>query len=58
MMLRPVVPGAEPRGQIEGYYSFWRDRFPSLLVNCHQLLLERGLVEEFGMERYYDGSLL
>lgn len=57
MMLRPVNGATEPKGQVEGYYSFWRDRFPSLLVNCHQLLLERNLVEEFGLERYYNGGL-
>ncbi|KAJ9654629.1 bifunctional endoribonuclease/protein kinase ire1 [Neophaeococcomyces mojaviensis] len=45
------------RDPVEGYYDFWRQRFPSLLVNCHQLLLERGLVEEFGLQKYYDGSV-
>lgn len=49
--------GNENRGQIEGYYLFWRDKFPSLLVNCHQLVQERGLIEDFGLERYYNGTL-
>ena len=49
-------PGSENRGQDEGYYLFWRDRFPSLLVNCHQLIEERGLIEECGLQPYYDGS--
>lgn len=44
-------------GQIEGYYNFWRERFPALLVNCHQLVQERNLIEEFGLEDYYFGGL-
>lgn len=30
----------------DGYYRFWAQKFPSLLVNCHCLILERGLMEE------------
>lgn len=56
MMIRRT-PKWSKTPQIEGYYAFWRDRFPSILVNCHQLLQERGLVEEFGLERYYEGGL-
>lgn len=41
-------------GSIKGYYEFWAKRFPSLLINCHCLLLERGLVARFRMERYYE----
>ena len=55
-MMRKSTPDGS-KTQIEGYYAFWRDRFPSILVNCHQLLQERGLVEEFGLERYYEGGL-
>jgi len=55
-MMRQSTPDGS-KTQIEGYYAFWRDRFPSILVNCHQLLQERGLVEEFGLERYYEGGL-
>lgn len=55
---RPAGSSDTNNGQIEGYYNFWRERFPSLLVNCHQLLQERQLVEEFGLERYYDGRVL
>jgi len=40
-------------GSVEGYYEFWAKRFPSLLINCHCLLLERDLVQRFKMERYY-----
>lgn len=61
MMLKAGRPPGAPEtnnSQIEGYYNFWRERFPSLLVNCHQLLQERQLVEEFGLERFYDGSIL
>ncbi|KAK5952742.1 bifunctional endoribonuclease/protein kinase ire1 [Knufia fluminis] len=56
MMIRRT-PEWSKTPQIEGYYAFWRDRFPSILVNCHQLLQERGLVQEFGLERYYEGGL-
>jgi len=36
-----------------GYYEFWAKRFPSLLVNCHCLIWERGLVQRMGLGRYY-----
>lgn len=55
---RPPGSADTNNSQIEGYYNFWRERFPSLLVNCIQLLQERHLVEEFGLERYYDGTVL
>ena len=41
-------------GSTRGYYEFWAKRFPSLLINCHCLLLERGLVERFRLERYFE----
>ena len=37
-----------------GYYQFWAKRFPSLLVNCHCLLLERGLVQRWKSQRLGD----
>lgn len=46
--------GAEKGGEItKGYYEFWAKRFPALLVNCHCLIWERGLVERMGLGRYY-----
>ncbi|KAK6376294.1 bifunctional endoribonuclease/protein kinase ire1 [Exophiala oligosperma] len=41
-------------GSARGYYEFWAKRFPSLLINCHCLLLDRDLVARFKMERYYE----
>ncbi|EXJ78657.1 IRE protein kinase [Capronia coronata CBS 617.96] len=41
-------------GSPKGYYEFWAKRFPSLLINCHCLILERDLVGRFRMERYYE----
>ncbi|KAI1622261.1 endoplasmic reticulum to nucleus signaling IRE [Exophiala viscosa] len=41
-------------GSTKGYYEFWAKRFPSLLINCHCLLLEKGLVERFRLERYFE----
>lgn len=41
-------------GSAKGYYEFWAKRFPSLLVNCHCLILERDLVGKFRMERYFE----
>ena len=38
---------------VRGYYEFWEKRFPSLLVNCHCLLVERGVVGGWRMERYF-----
>jgi hypothetical protein len=38
---------------VKGYYEFWEKRFPSLLVNCHCLLVERGVVGGWRMERYF-----
>ena len=38
---------------VRGYYEFWEKRFPSLLVNCHCLLMERGVVGGWRMERYF-----
>ncbi|OAL33873.1 hypothetical protein AYO20_06884 [Fonsecaea nubica] len=40
-------------GSAKGYYEFWAKRFPSLLINCHCLILERGLIERFRMERWF-----
>lgn len=41
-------------GSPKGVYEFWAKRFPSLLINCHCLVLERGLVERFSMERWFE----
>lgn len=41
-------------GSAKGYFEFWAKRFPSLLVNVHCLLVERGLVGRFKMERYFE----
>jgi serine/threonine-protein kinase/endoribonuclease IRE1 len=40
-------------GSAEGYFGFWGRRFPSLLVVCHALVLERGLVGLWRLERYF-----
>ncbi len=40
-------------GSAEGYFAFWGRRFPSLLVVCHALVLERGLVSGWRLERYF-----
>lgn len=40
-------------GSAEGYFGFWGKRFPSLLVVCHALVLERGLVGGWRLERYF-----
>jgi serine/threonine-protein kinase/endoribonuclease IRE1 len=40
-------------GSDEGYYMFWMKRFPSLLVNCHCLILERDLVAKWELEKYF-----
>jgi len=44
-------------GGAKGYYGFWAKRFPSLLINCHALIIERELAGRFRMERYFDGSV-
>lgn len=44
-------------GGAKGYYGFWAKRFPSLLINCHALIIERELATRFRMERYFDGSV-
>lgn len=36
-----------------GYWQFWAERFPSLLVCCHCLVIERGLAEKSGVFRKY-----
>ncbi|KAJ9606284.1 bifunctional endoribonuclease/protein kinase ire1 [Cladophialophora chaetospira] len=41
-------------GSAKGYYEFWAKRFPSLLINCHCLVLERRLVGRFRMERWFE----
>ena len=41
------------RGSAEGYFGFWGKRFPSLLVVCHALILERELVGRWRLERYF-----
>ena len=41
-------------GSAKGYYEFWAKRFPSLLINCHCLVLERDLVGKFRMERWFE----
>lgn len=40
-------------GSAEGYFRFWGKRFPSLLVVCHALVLEEGLVGRWRLERYF-----
>lgn len=40
-------------GCAEGYFGFWARRFPSLLVVCHALVLEAGLVGEWRLGRYF-----
>ena len=40
-------------GTPEGYYSFWAKRFPSLLVNCHMLVVHRNLVEKWNLGKYF-----
>lgn len=40
-------------GTAEGYFGFWGKRFPSLLVVCHALVLEKGLVGGWRLERYF-----
>ena len=38
----------------EGFYEFWtRDKFPSLLINVHALLVEQGLVNDARFEKYF-----
>lgn len=49
----PVVEGEKRLPSTRGYYEFWEKRFPSLLVNCHCLLVERGVVGGWRMERYF-----
>ena len=36
-----------------GYFRFWAERFPSLVINCHCLVWERGLVGRFGLGEYF-----
>ena len=45
--------GGKGLPSVRGYYEFWEKRFPSLLVNCHCLLVERGVVGGWRMERYF-----
>lgn len=53
-MMLALGQGADNGGEItKGYYEFWAKRFPALLVNCHCLIWERGLVERMGLGRYY-----
>lgn len=40
-------------GTAEGYFGFWGRRFPSLLVVCHSLVWERGLVALWRLDRYF-----
>jgi serine/threonine-protein kinase/endoribonuclease IRE1 len=47
------VEGEKRLPSTRGYYEFWEKRFPSLLVNCHCLLVERGVVGGWRMERYF-----
>ncbi|KAL9113679.1 MAG: hypothetical protein Q9227_002124 [Pyrenula ochraceoflavens] len=38
----------------EGFYEFWtKNKFPSLLVNVHALLMEQGLVSDARFEKYF-----
>jgi serine/threonine-protein kinase/endoribonuclease IRE1 len=41
-------------GSDEGYYRFWMKRFPSLLVNCHCLVMERDLLATWELEKYFN----
>lgn len=54
-MMLAMGKGAEQRGGevTKGYYGFWAKRFPSLLVNAHMLVWERGVVGRMGLGRYY-----
>ena len=36
------------------YWVFFAKKFPSLLVNCHSLILERGLVGKMDLGQYYE----
>ena len=40
-------------GTSEGYFRFWSQRFPSLLVVCHALVLELGVVQAWRLERFF-----
>lgn len=52
--LPPDVKEQMLGGSAKGYYEFWARRFPSLLINCHCLVLEGGLVGRFRMERWFE----
>jgi serine/threonine-protein kinase/endoribonuclease IRE1 len=40
-------------GSAKGYFQFWEKKFPSLIINCHCLVLERDLKGRFGLAKYY-----
>ena len=40
-------------GSTEGYFNFWAKRFPSLLINCHCVVLERDLVGRWKLDKYF-----
>lgn len=40
-------------GLPEGYLSFWTVRFPSLLMSCHWVVLELGLIGTDRFKRYF-----
>lgn len=45
---------AEIGGVPDGYLNFWTKRFPALVVNCHVLVLERGLTKRSEFTRYFE----
>jgi serine/threonine-protein kinase/endoribonuclease IRE1 len=48
--------GCRETGEVvskKAYYEFWASKFPALLVNCHMLIAQRGLVEKMGLKRFY-----
>ena len=49
------LPGFAPgkENQQAGYFRFWAEKFPSLVINCHCLILERQLVGKFGLNEYF-----
>lgn len=40
-------------GLPEGYLCFWTVRFPSLLINCHVVVVECGLQNQDRFRRYF-----
>jgi serine/threonine-protein kinase/endoribonuclease IRE1 len=40
-------------GLPEGYLNFWTVRFPSLLMSCHEVIVELGLTDIDRFQRYF-----